>query len=472
MAENLKLFNEHSEYEDFIQTEGFTRPNVSYCIEENEVHYNPYTDPRLIIKYYVDDASNATFLFNYSYYEGVEEEYSHRAIDLFEKVEIDGEEISLTDLDSSEGYYQLSIGEHIVKYTLKNPTVLKNELFANCEKITSVDVPYSVISIGDHCFSYCTALTTVVLNENVATIECGAFDNCRNLTSINIPNNASISECAFSRCKGLPSEDNMVYIGTTLIGPADSTLTSYSIKEGTEIITCSAFQDCANLTSITIPSSVTSINDNAFQDCRSLTSVTFEQGSRLTEIGRQAFNGCSGLTRFNSSTNGECIIPSGVTIIDDYAFNYCSGLTSVVIPSGVTKISCFSSCKNLTSVTFEQNSQLVEFGYGAFSSCSGLTSITIPSGVTTIGYYAFMQCSNLRNVTIPSGVTSISDAAFQKCTNLTIINVLPVTPPSLGSYVFADTASIFKIYVPSESVAAYKAASGWSSYSSRIMAMS
>lgn len=41
MAENLKLFNEHSEYGSFIQTEGFVRPNVSYCIEENEVHYNP-----------------------------------------------------------------------------------------------------------------------------------------------------------------------------------------------------------------------------------------------------------------------------------------------------------------------------------------------------------------------------------------------------------------------------------------------
>ena len=45
MAENLKLFNEHSEYESFIQTEEFIRPNVSYCIEENEVHYNPIIGP-------------------------------------------------------------------------------------------------------------------------------------------------------------------------------------------------------------------------------------------------------------------------------------------------------------------------------------------------------------------------------------------------------------------------------------------
>lgn len=45
MAENLKLFNEHSEYEGFIQTDDFTRPNVSYCIEEDEVHYNPIIPP-------------------------------------------------------------------------------------------------------------------------------------------------------------------------------------------------------------------------------------------------------------------------------------------------------------------------------------------------------------------------------------------------------------------------------------------
>lgn len=41
MAKYLKLFNEHSEYKSFIQTEGFVRPNVSYCIQEDKVHYNP-----------------------------------------------------------------------------------------------------------------------------------------------------------------------------------------------------------------------------------------------------------------------------------------------------------------------------------------------------------------------------------------------------------------------------------------------
>ena len=69
MGKYLKLFQTHADYTAFTQTDDFLLPNVSHCIKENEMHYAPYTDPRLIIKYYVDDASNATFLFNYNYYE-------------------------------------------------------------------------------------------------------------------------------------------------------------------------------------------------------------------------------------------------------------------------------------------------------------------------------------------------------------------------------------------------------------------
>ena len=54
MAKYLKLFNEHSEYKSFIQTEDFIRPNVSYCIEENEVHYNPIWVPNANGHAYID----------------------------------------------------------------------------------------------------------------------------------------------------------------------------------------------------------------------------------------------------------------------------------------------------------------------------------------------------------------------------------------------------------------------------------
>ena len=52
--EYLKLFENHTEYEAFIQTDKFVKPNVSHCIAENEIHYNakPYTlTPKQLVEY-------------------------------------------------------------------------------------------------------------------------------------------------------------------------------------------------------------------------------------------------------------------------------------------------------------------------------------------------------------------------------------------------------------------------------------
>ena len=43
MGKFIKKFNTHSEYESFIQTDEFVKPNVSICVQENDVHYNPWT---------------------------------------------------------------------------------------------------------------------------------------------------------------------------------------------------------------------------------------------------------------------------------------------------------------------------------------------------------------------------------------------------------------------------------------------
>ena len=42
MKDYLALFNQHTGYQDFAQGSSFITPNVSYCIAEDEVHYNPY----------------------------------------------------------------------------------------------------------------------------------------------------------------------------------------------------------------------------------------------------------------------------------------------------------------------------------------------------------------------------------------------------------------------------------------------
>ena len=153
---------------------------------------------------------------------------------------------------------------------------------------------------------------------------------------------------------------------------------------------------------------------------------------------------------FTFSTTGEHTIK--YKLIDDtklgaWLFVDCFSLTSVIIPDGVTSIES-----------------------SVFNSCSGLTSITIPDGVTTIGQTVFADCRSLTSVTIPDSVTSIGAITFVNCSTLTSITVNATTPPTLGADVFNSTNNC-PIYVPSASVNAYKAATGWSTYASRIQAI-
>lgn len=41
----LKEFENHTQYEAYIASEDKILPNVSKCVQEDEVHYNPYVDP-------------------------------------------------------------------------------------------------------------------------------------------------------------------------------------------------------------------------------------------------------------------------------------------------------------------------------------------------------------------------------------------------------------------------------------------
>lgn len=165
-------------------------------------------------------------------------------------------------------------------------------------------------------------------------------------------------------------------------------------------------------------------------------------------------------TTLKSAEIGSCN-----TIIDNECFSLCSGMTSVTIPDSITIIGneAFRQCYGLTSVTIPNSVQRINIS--AFITCKGLTGITIPSSVKYVGQNAFANCDNLTSVIIDSGVTSIDSWAFYRCRNLTSITVNATTPPEIGDGVF-DSTNNCPIYVPCQSVAAYKTA--WADYSSRI----
>lgn len=109
---------------------------------------------------------------------------------------------------------------------------------------------------------------------------------------------------------------------------------------------------------------------------------------------------------------------------------------------------------------------VTNIGYQAFYSDSRLTSVTIPNSVTSIGDQAFSKCSMLRSITIPNSVTYIGYNTFYQSKSLETITCTATIPPTLGAY--NDVSSVYAVYVPAESIEAYKTATNWSYYASKI----
>lgn len=197
-----------------------------------------------------------------------------------------------------------------------------------------------------------------------------------------------------------------------------------------------------NITSVTIPASVTEIGSNAFAGCTNLTSVTYGgDWSNLTiQSGNPAVQDAANAPLFdfeftpdntavivtNYKYNGaaaDVTIPSRyqgkpVTVIDPVAFYNNSAVTSVTIPDSVTAIPdyAFGFCSQLTNISIPNSVTFI--GFSAFNSCTSLKSITLPSSLSTIQSYAFYNCGNLKTIRIPVSVTSIGNCAFDVCPSL------------------------------------------------------
>ena len=386
------------------------------------------------------------------------------------------------------GKWVIDCDDDAKSVTIKNGTVgIADFAFYDCPSLTSVTIPNSVTSMGEQAFGECVSLLGITIPNGVTSIDEYTFYNCTSLTSVTIPNRVtSIGNHAFKECASLAS--------ITIPG---------SITE----IGYEAFMGCTSLKSVTIPASVLSIDSEAFgyidrdekiDDFKidyvkyteghryaarngfteevyfatselddgslritgyidNLSSVSLIipseiNGKKVTGIGGQAFEGCTGLANIT--------IPDSVTEIGLEAFSGCTSLTNITIPDSVTEIgsSAFSGCSSLTAID-------VEVGNNNYTSVNGVLfnkgktelicypagktdkSYNIPNSVTSIGYSAFIDCTSITSITIPDSVTSIDSSAFGGCSSLKSITI-PNSVTSIGYYAFYGCTSLTSVTIP------------------------
>lgn len=370
---------------------------------------------------------------------------------------------------------------------------------------------YSVRALGS-CTDADIVIPSTYNGKPVTGINAEVFYYLTSITSITVPDSIkSVGDHAFPDHDGFKYNeyDNAYYLGNKnnpylyLVKAKSTDITSVSIHGDTKFVYWHAFMNCSKLAQITVPSGVVGIGKMAFSGCRSLTDITLPDS--VSEIGESAFYACTGLSKIT--------LPAGMTSISASTFSGCSALTNIIIPDSVTKIGddAFKTCgaltyteydnafylgntdnpylflmkpKNadITSVTIHSDTKNVY--QSAFKDCKSLKSVTVPSGVARIEYSAFYGCSALKSVyinditswfkikfgdaysnpvtvakklylnnslvkklTVPDGITEIGDYALYNCTGITEIKI-PSSVTKIGAGAFSGCSGLNKITLP------------------------
>ena len=212
-------------------------------------------------------------------------------------------------------------------------------------------------------------------------------------------------------------------------GVVDKTLTEADIPDeckGYRIteIGKEAFKGCSSLQSVTIGAKVETIDEYAFSDiesyrdaCHALATVTFAPGSCLKEIGKCAF----------AETAITAIeLPETLETIGEAAFIYTK-LAEIVIPASVKTMAggTFIRCENLEKVEFKGD-KLKTIGSNTFEDCTALKEIQWPTSLEEIGDVAFWDCLELEELD------------FRELKNL----------KKIGFCLTAQTPNLKKVYLP------------------------
>lgn len=374
-------------------------------------------------------------------------------------------------------------GTNIETTDIPENFTLNSAMFEKCQKLHSINLLGSHITIPERCFCNCINLTEIDITKT-ALIKDEAFRGCQNLSVSTIPADTLVSVSAFEEtgvtdviiediskvCNRVFADCNSLKKLTINVADGPTSVPSALVKgcknlqtvvftgrtKNLTVIEAAAFKETKNLNTVSLPDTIKTISKEAFYDS-GIENIHLPEG--LKQVGTMAF-ARSGLK--------DIIIPNKIKKLGEYAFHNCEELTEVTLPESVTKIpsgifedccslktvnasnvdtACdyaFYGCKNLETFDFSKlqlldfmafaytgirkavfSDKFSELGVSAFYSCKNLQTVDMKNcKIQEIPYQCFCCCESLKNVQLPQDVTVFdSDCFFMANLNKITINV-------------------------------------------------
>ena len=239
------------------------------------------------------------------------------------------------------------------------------------------------------------------------------------------------------------------------------------------IIPTHAFRYESRLSTITLPNSVQVIEYRAISFCNKLESVY----GKFASTDNRCFVVNEELIYVSPQISGEYTLPNNVTKLGIGSMFSFQNIVQITIPNSVTEIAKGTIMTCTTKVSAFKGKFVTEDGLSVIKdnvlygvALYNLTSYDVPNGVVEM-QDAIFQNAKLTRCTIPESMTHINGQPFNSCTRLQYLYCKANIPPTLNNNIFYDLTTIPNIYVPTESVDAYKSAIWWRKWADNIVGM-
>ena len=416
-------------------------------------------------------------------------------------------------------------------------TYIGIQAFYNWVFLEHLQLPDSLVEIGSNAFAHCDSLRRLILPAHVTTVRSGAFNGCEYLETVSLKGEmpANVENLAFPEDVLFDTYRPLAEGGTFSEGSFTFRVTAQGEEPeaaihrwtggGTEVtipdtvyfggidyaVTAIGAESFAGsgVKKVEMSASIRTIEEGAFQNCRQLSEVNFKcfyYKAQLTEIGPDAFRGCTALTQVTlpeqlATVGAGAFADSGLTgailvlkeppemgegaFPDHIAlelFNglYYSGSAGGQFQSGnfvfeaveglgvgvIDVLDTTSETIVIPETATYVNSKGESYTYpvtwlGADSmNVSGAdrliptpmrildgtqaTTLVIPDTVTTIGHWAFLEAPKLETIVLPDRVTEIHEEAFWHALALKEV-VLPAGVTKLENGAFKECEHLERV---------------------------